>query len=652
MGKRTGRRKTKPLVVDYYGQKIQTEQSEEEHFNADPNIIQSAGTQRDGPHREIITVDVTAQTEVETGKKAPAAAYIRLSAENGGHDDEGTLINQIELVHDYINDRNDLELYDTYVDNGVSGTTFERPEFERMMEDVRRGRVQCVVVKDLSRFGRNYLEAGTYIERVFPLLGVRLIAVNDNFDSARPGDVNGLELPIKNLVNAMYAKDISRKVKAAFDTKNKSGKWLGCRAPYGYLKVGESDNPTVVPDPETAKYVRVVFQWFISGVPMGEIKDRLDLAGAPVPAAYRVKTDPKRERSPEVSGHWGNKSVKEILVNQMYTGDTVNGKTAIVNGKAVQVDRENWSVFKDTHEPLITREDYEKARAMLEEAAEQRKGYEQRSLKSEKGPVFKGKIYCGVCGRVLQISYRESRLGVRYHAYRCVPLKDERPCSFSPDPWVNEDVFKVLVMDQIRLVVKSACDYRKLAQELMSENPWSGKFGSIRAKITNAKSRFSQIEEREMEAYGDYAEGSIDKAEYGLLKEKLKAEKNRLDGIIRKLVEEELELKAKAGRYLEITEGLEEYLDFEGYQPEIVDRLVEKIEYFPGGTIKLTLKCEDVYANMAKLIEAEKGLQESDQPAYESTQSAYEFARAAYESDQSADELNHEDGQTQASAED
>ena len=500
-----------------------------------------------------------------------------------------------------------------------------------MMEDVRRGRVQCVVVKDLSRFGRNYLEAGTYIERIFPLLGVRLIAVTDNFDSARPGDVNGLELPIKNLVNTMYAKDIGRKIRASVEAKDQSGKWIGSMAPYGYLKVGESDNPTLVPDPETAKYVRVAFLWFVSGAGIREIARRLDIAGAPIPAAYRVKTDPKRKEVREIFGFWSGKTVQEILGNQMYVGDTVNRKTLSVNGKSVRQDREDWSIFPDTHEALISREDYEKARTVLEENSRSARVYARSSLKREKEPVFRKKIYCGVCGRILQADYCKTHDGVRYNIYRCIPGNDGRPCSFSPVPWVNEDVLKVRIMDQIRLVVKSACDYRQLAKELMSENPWQGKFGSIRAKITNAKSRISQIEEREMEAYGDYAEGRISKAEYSILKDKLKVEKNRLDGTIRRLEEEELELKAKAGRYLEITEGLEEYLDFEGYQPEIVDRLVEKIEYFPDGGIKLTLKCEDVYANMAGLIEAEKGLEESDQAGYEPA---------------------HADGQPQASAED
>ena len=173
------------------------------------------------------------------------AAYIRLSVENNGQETDDSLKTQIALVESFIREHNDLYLLDTYVDNGFSGTKFDRPEFVRMMDDVKTGRIQCVVVKDLSRFGRDYLETGYYIETIFPLLNVRFISITDQFDSIREKDRNSLSVPIKNIVNAMYAKDYSRKQEAFREMCKKTGRVMDINAPYGYRMAKETNSCSV-----------------------------------------------------------------------------------------------------------------------------------------------------------------------------------------------------------------------------------------------------------------------------------------------------------------------------------------------------------------------------------------------------------------------
>ena len=615
MGKRSKKYETKPLVADPY--------EKETPEVIGPGNIASAGKETTQPDtqpgkrpREIITVDVTENT----GKKTPTAAYVRLSSENSGHADEGTLQTQIDLVQDYISQQPDLELYDLFCDNGVSGVgTFEnRPEFERMMEAVRRGRVQCIVVKDLSRFGRNHLEAGTYIDRIFPLLGVRLIAVTDNFDSARPSDVNSLTLPLKNLVNEMYARDIGKKIRASIDTRDKEGKLLGNKSPYGYLLVKEGDDRKLVPDPETKGYLRVIFHWYLLGVGLTEITRRLDLAGIPTPDQRKAQLEYTKRDG--ISDSWSTTGLTHILENQRYTGDTVNRKW--YDGTSKLKSREEWHVNPDTHEALISHEDFDKTWERLREAGRHaQKRYDVINEHRKYDPAaFSGILVCGACGKNFQLKNKGYRNWERIKYYRC-----------GNDDCVNarislhEDVVKILVMRQIRTMVKAACDYRKLAKKIMSEEASKGKAGSIKVKLTNARAELKRLRERELDAYEDYAEDAIDRETYLRLKEKLDAQKKKAESIVWALEAQEHELKEVTGKYLKMTEDFEGYLDAEGYSQEIVDALVERIEYFPDGSIKLTLKCADVYEEMQEFLDAEKeertptlsqvGLQASMNPA-------------------------------------
>ena len=192
------------------------------------------------------------------------AIYARLSLENSGHESDDSIKTQITLVESFVKDHPELKLAETYVDNGVSGTTFDRPEFTRLMNDVKTGKIQCIVVKDLSRFGRDYLEMGYYVEQLFPLLNVRFIAITDRYDSNNPNDRNSIVMPVKNMVNAMYAKDFSRKDAAYHAHCRETGKVMKKDMPYGYRFSAETNNFEI--DPETEPYVRLVFAWTLAGL--------------------------------------------------------------------------------------------------------------------------------------------------------------------------------------------------------------------------------------------------------------------------------------------------------------------------------------------------------------------------------------------------
>ena len=273
-------------------------------------------------------IQVKKRKQSDKNKIWQAALYLRLSREDGDKEESDSVVNQKELLNQFISLEPDIVVYDVYVDDGWSGTNFERPDFIRMMQDMKEGKVNCVIVKDLSRFGRNYIDVGQYIEKIFPLLDIRFISVTDNLDSVKnPQTMNTIMVPFKNLINDEYCRDISNKVRSSLDMKRKQGKHIGSFACYGYQKDPEDHNHLVI-DEEAAEVVRDIFQWYISGMSILSISQKLNAMGVPNPSCYKKIHGLKyKNRYENIGmGKWPDSSVRRILGNQMYIGNLVQGK--------------------------------------------------------------------------------------------------------------------------------------------------------------------------------------------------------------------------------------------------------------------------------------------------------------------------------------
>lgn len=292
-----------------------------------------------------------------------AALYIRLSKEDSGKNNQNTVENQIALLKDFVEAKRDIRVYDTYIDNGFSGTDFGRPAFQRMMEDARQGNINCIIVKDLSRFGRSYLEIGNYLENVFPFLELRFISVTDHFDtfaaSSRKGGAlsGGIEIPLKNIINEIYAKDISRKVGSAIEIKKREGRYGGGVAPYGYMKSKTVKGKYEV-DREAAEVVHYIFRLRSEGHGYCSIVKILNEQGIKSPSAHRFeKGIAKNQRMQGTL--WKTYAIKDMLRDEVYLGNMVRGKThsAMYKGeKRHPVPRSEWMIVEGTHEPIISKE--------------------------------------------------------------------------------------------------------------------------------------------------------------------------------------------------------------------------------------------------------------------------------------------------------
>lgn len=342
------------------------------------------------------------------------AMYLRLSRDDisagsgrgekitvgSGRGESNSIGSQRDMIRSFIRQQDDMEIYDIYVDDGFSGTNFDRPEFKRMMEDIKGGHVNCVIVKDLSRLGRDYIEAGRLIQKTFPAFSVRFIALTDHFDSlTADSNETSLVVPVKNFVNDSYAGDISGKVRSHQKIKREKGEFIGAFAVYGYKKSEENRN-LLVPDQYSADIVRKIFAWKMEGFSNLAIAEKLNRLGVLSPMEYK-KTWGEKFRTGFVTGvitKWSAVAVKRILVNESYIGTLVQGKEEKINykvRKSVKKPREEWTRVQDAHEAIVSREDFEIVQDLLQIDTRAGNG-------EEKAHLYAGILFCGDCLEPMQ----------------------------------------------------------------------------------------------------------------------------------------------------------------------------------------------------------------------------------------------------------
>lgn len=335
-----------------------------------------------------------------------AAIYLRLSRDDistgngaeidGSKTESNSISSQRDMIRSYIRTQDNMEIYDIYVDDGWSGTNFDRPEFKRMMQDVEAGNVNCVIVKDLSRLGRDYIEAGRLIQKTFPAFSVRFIALTDHFDSLT-ADYNetSLVVPVKNFVNDSYSRDISNKVRSHQKVKRENGDFIGAFAVYGYKKSDDNRN-MLVPDVYAADIVKKIFAWKLEGYSNLAIAERLDGLGILSPMEYKKMQGEKLQTgfATGVKAKWSAVAVKRILINENYTGTLVQGKEEKINYKVkklVKKPEEEWTKVQEAHEAIISKEDFEIVQDLLK--IDTRAG-----IGEKKAHIYAGLLFCGDCG--------------------------------------------------------------------------------------------------------------------------------------------------------------------------------------------------------------------------------------------------------------
>lgn len=533
----------------------------------------------------------------------PTAIYARLSVENSGKSEKVDVItNQIEICKSYIEDRPYLALVDTYIDNGRTGTVFDRPEFNRLMNDIKSGRIKCLVVRDLSRFGRDYIETGTYLERIFPQIGLRFISIKevyDNFDN--DGSNESLMIPLQNMINALYSKDISRKVSTALKAQMEQGTFRKRNLPYGYKWNEEHSNMVI--DEDSAKFVRLMFEWKIEGWSIPSILDALDRMGAPNPEARKREVG-TRDGDPSNHTGWYSSTLYCILTNPHYVGDTVLGRSMKAIYKNIPShnvkDKDEWIVFPDTHEAIVSREDFQKVQDIMNAASEARQTKMQKSeeIRATLVNLFEGKIVCADCGR--RMYFHRKRIDKdkrgRWYAYYECSTSVSRRYEHCTSHYTRQDKLEADVLAAIQLQVKAALNYDKLLGKLRGSEGEKSIRDKLNATITSLNLKLGGVSKKRTRLYEDFAEGLLDEEEYTFAK---KSYDEQYADLSRRL-DEAVQRRSKFSEAMSVDNKwitlMKSVSTAEQLSQDLVDESVELVKVHDDGSVELVMKYGDIYA--------------------------------------------------------
>lgn len=515
------------------------------------------------------------------GKKV-LAMYIRLSVEDGdlkssdSKTESNSVANQRKLLHAYFESHFDGE-YEVieFCDDGYSGTNFNRPRFQDMMEMVKLKQIHCILVKDLSRFGREYLEVSGYLELILPLFGTRFISVNDSFDSDEyNGTTGGLELALRNLINGMYSRDLSMKVRSAIRTRNKQGQYFGGYSFYGYL-LDPSDKHKLVVDESVRHIIERIFAQCIDGYSMAQIASGLNDDDIPPPSVHKASMGQKYNgRRIEEKVIWLSSTIRQILVDERYTGKMISGKRESVGvgtGKMRPLPKSKWIVVNGTHEAIISDEVFQAAAAA--------RASRIRTVNKNTSGFRAGNLFvCGYCGRKLQKSN-----GKIIHLY-CLKARNtpEAICSAVHEPMeqLQQDALAV-----VRVFAKTLLD-----QRVQKQAESDSKIQTLEKGIRKDSDAILRIQNGKLDLYEQYRSEKITRDKFIAIQKRNADELDRLQVSLAEKNQLLEQLKAATQTAEHEVRDAKEIWVLTEYRPEIISKLVERIRVFDGGRIELELK--------------------------------------------------------------
>lgn len=438
----------------------------------------------------------------ETARKSTyqAGCYARLSREDGDRPESDSILNQRRILADFCTRHPEFTAAGEYTDDGYTGTSFDRPAFKRMIADIEAGKVTCVLVKDLSRFGRDYIDMGYYLERWFPAHGVRFIAINDGVDSDNGYD---LLLPVKNVFNAQYARDISGKIRSAFHAKQTRGEFIGAFASYGYVK-DPDDSDKLLIDPPAAQVVRRIYGLFDSGMGKISIARLLNQSAIPCPSVYKQQMGLKYSngRRLQSTSYWTYATVNRLLRNPVYAGDMAQARSVrpTMHARARSVRKEDWVLVRSTHEAIIPRDQWDRVQRLLDKRG-------RAPDLSQNISLFAGFLKCGDCGRAMAKTERRYN-GQRCITYSCGSYKRYGSGVCTPHS-IRQEVLEQLILADLNAVISSVANLRKLAKQFSAppSPPESGGLEALRRSL-------DRVFRLKKGTYEDYKEGLLSKEDY------------------------------------------------------------------------------------------------------------------------------------------
>lgn len=521
-----------------------------------------------------------------------AALYVRLSVEfNGKRGD--SLETQRQIMEAYIALCPDIEIVGVYTDNGITGQHFERREFQRMLADAEAGKIDCIVVKDLSRLGRNAIDSGYYIEKFFPLHHIRFIAVNDQYDSEdAENSGNHIIVPLKNIINEAYAADISRKVRSQAHQAMQDGEFIGARPPFGYRKDPDNCHKLLVNE-DTAPVVRQIFAWAADGVALNVIVKKLNEADIVTPGYYLASVGIITNKKLMGSGKWQTWTVAKILADEVYTGDMVQGKSVSVRHRQTPTKPEDWIVVRGTHEPLISRELFNQVQAIRQKMAAK---YTQTPKVPYTENILRGRVFCGCCGKNLH--RQKSHNGYIYHCIsnqRIGKGACENNIGYLQETELFDTILSYVQSEALIIMGKSLQlkqqDKRITAQKEQTER----EIAALQREAEKARSYLAGL-------YEHFITGVLTQAEYHGMKAEYHQKVMDCVERISALQEGQDKLEKQAARYLSLADRLKAVRKSADLTAAFVSQVIESVTVNSPDDISVSFSFRDDFDGLMEVL--------------------------------------------------
>lgn len=541
-----------------------------------------------------------------TTKKWYIGVYTRRSFDDMEDTESNTITNQKNMITEYVKNDPNIIIVEYYVDDGYTGTNFDRPGFQDMLNDIKNKRINAIIVKDLSRLGRNYIEVGKYIEEVFPIYNLRIIAINDNIDSyLNPESINSLIIPIKNLMNENYSQDLSKKVSSAYETMAKKGMYVSGTSPYGYT-FDPKDKHHLIIDEEEADIVRKIFNMALDGYGRIYICKKLNDEGilCRKEKQRRIKYDLSLDASKEEVVHiWGTSTIGRMLSNEIYIGNLVQGKTRKKNLKdkrEVLKDKSEWIVVENTHEAIITKEDFKKINSQIKERntnTNQPKNYS----------IFNGILKCSDCGRAMykQEDFRGNRNVSNY--YCSTFLRTSKKCGAHK---IKNSILIEQVLSAIQVQIKLVID---LDRSLKKLNIFDNKTiieEEFKKNIKNCELNIDRLKLEKKSKYEEWKFGKIDKNEYIKFSEEIETKINSINDEIELYNSNYFEKLKKIRKNDYWINHYKRNKKITKLTKEILNELIENIFVYEDGNIQIVFKYKNEFDSILNYLENKEGAKE------------------------------------------
>lgn len=517
------------------------------------------------------------------------AMYIRLSREDGDKEESSSVTNQRNIITRFINENDNFIIVDEYVDDGYTGTNFNRPAFQRMIKDIEKGKINTVITKDLSRLGRDYIDTGRYVQRYFPENRVRYIALLDGIDTLEDAGMNDIA-PFKSVINDMYVKDISKKITSALKERKTAGNFLAVTAPYGYKKNPENKYQLVINE-EEAKVVRYIFRLYLQGNGLTKIAKILTEEEIPVPGISRnIGTT----RKTKLYNCWKQTTISRILKNPVYIGNLEQFKRKKVNYKSkkrVTVPKEDRVICYNTHEPIIKKEDFDEVQKIITD----NKAF---SKSTKHDYLFKGFLYCADCGAKLYLTYSDYAYK-KYGEYRYTTVcytysKYYNQCSRHSN---SIPILEKILIENIKKVCNAYLN-RDLEKELIEmvekENKRNVLEQEYNKKIDNIETKIEDLNLCIRNLYMDKVKNVITEKDYIELSKNFTQERDKLINEKEELLKLSTNLKNDNNNKEEIEKVAKEFVSLKKPTKELLSRLIDKVTISEDNIITIYFKFKEL----------------------------------------------------------